>query len=366
MAVDKNMKVLIVDDYRTMLRILRNLLRQLDFRNVNEATDGSDALQKLKEGGYRPGDFGLEYGTDDRHPASARRPGRREAEAYSFHYGDCGKQARKRDRRQAGRRVQLYRQTIQCRDSQRQDGQRSWASSRGHHASEKKIDVARLLSELREQIWRYRPGRGSRKGRGVSAHLGDWRCCRVEPENLCRARSPESLHPEAPKSEIAALRPDEVKEEYLPAAADELDAIVAATAEATNSIMDATEIIERVAENLEGENQDALLDATTRIYEACGFQDITGQRISKVVKTLEEIENKVDALVKVVRQRICRRMKASQEVGSAETNPQGDFRRRSPAWAAAGWRGDLTGRDRPPSRRSGLGVQSHGVMVWFQ
>lgn len=52
MAVDKNMKVLVVDDYRTMLRILRNLLRQLDFRNVDEATDGTDALQKLKEGGF--------------------------------------------------------------------------------------------------------------------------------------------------------------------------------------------------------------------------------------------------------------------------------------------------------------------------
>ncbi|MBL6928608.1 MAG: response regulator [Rhodospirillales bacterium] len=52
MAVDKKMKVLIVDDYRTMLRILRNLLRQLDFRNVEEATDGTEALQKLREGGY--------------------------------------------------------------------------------------------------------------------------------------------------------------------------------------------------------------------------------------------------------------------------------------------------------------------------
>lgn len=52
MAVDKNMKVLVVDDYRTMLRILRNLLRQLDFRNVFEATDGTDALEKLREGGF--------------------------------------------------------------------------------------------------------------------------------------------------------------------------------------------------------------------------------------------------------------------------------------------------------------------------
>mgnify|MGYP000639848597 CR=1 FL=1 len=52
MAVDKNMKVLVVDDYRTMLRILRNLLRQLDFRNVEEATDGTEALQKLKESNF--------------------------------------------------------------------------------------------------------------------------------------------------------------------------------------------------------------------------------------------------------------------------------------------------------------------------
>lgn len=52
MPVDKNMKVLVVDDYRTMLRILRNLLRQLDFRNVHEATDGTDALTKLREGGF--------------------------------------------------------------------------------------------------------------------------------------------------------------------------------------------------------------------------------------------------------------------------------------------------------------------------
>ncbi|MBL6946548.1 MAG: response regulator [Rhodospirillales bacterium] len=51
MAVDKETKILIVDDYRTMLRILRNLLRQLDFRNVEEATDGAEALERLREGG---------------------------------------------------------------------------------------------------------------------------------------------------------------------------------------------------------------------------------------------------------------------------------------------------------------------------
>ena len=49
MAVDMSMQILIVDDYKTMLRIVRNLLNQLGFNNVDEAIDGSTALQKLRE-----------------------------------------------------------------------------------------------------------------------------------------------------------------------------------------------------------------------------------------------------------------------------------------------------------------------------
>ncbi|MDX2103572.1 MAG: response regulator [Alphaproteobacteria bacterium] len=49
MAVDKNMPILIVDDYKTMLRIIRNLLKQLGFDNVDEASDGSSALQRLRD-----------------------------------------------------------------------------------------------------------------------------------------------------------------------------------------------------------------------------------------------------------------------------------------------------------------------------
>jgi two-component system chemotaxis response regulator CheY len=52
MSVDMNMSILIVDDYKTMLRIIRNLLKQLGFNNVDEATDGSMALQKLRDKDY--------------------------------------------------------------------------------------------------------------------------------------------------------------------------------------------------------------------------------------------------------------------------------------------------------------------------
>jgi len=52
MAVDKNMNILIVDDYKTMLRIINNLLRQLGFSNVDEATDGSMALDMFQKKKY--------------------------------------------------------------------------------------------------------------------------------------------------------------------------------------------------------------------------------------------------------------------------------------------------------------------------
>lgn len=49
---DKNMRFLVVDDFSTMRRIVRNLLKDLEFANVEEAEDGVIALQKLKEGGF--------------------------------------------------------------------------------------------------------------------------------------------------------------------------------------------------------------------------------------------------------------------------------------------------------------------------
>src|SRR5262245_6382558 len=52
MAVSMSMPILIVDDYNTMIRILRNLLRQLGFSNIDEASDGRTALAKLRSKEY--------------------------------------------------------------------------------------------------------------------------------------------------------------------------------------------------------------------------------------------------------------------------------------------------------------------------
>jgi two-component system chemotaxis response regulator CheY len=50
--MDLNMKVLIVDDFATMRRILRNILKQIGFTDINEADDGSTALKELKKEKY--------------------------------------------------------------------------------------------------------------------------------------------------------------------------------------------------------------------------------------------------------------------------------------------------------------------------
>lgn len=52
MPVDASMPILVVDDYKTMIRIIRNLLKQLGFQNIDEAFDGSEALKKMREKRY--------------------------------------------------------------------------------------------------------------------------------------------------------------------------------------------------------------------------------------------------------------------------------------------------------------------------
>jgi chemotaxis protein CheZ len=99
------------------------------------------------------------------------------------------------------------------------------------------------------------------------------------------------------KAEIAALRVDDITDNHIPFATDELDAIVEHTATATNAILTSCETLDSVAGSLTGESAAKLQDATTRIYEACSFQDITGQRITKVVGTLKTIEIKVAQIV---------------------------------------------------------------------
>ncbi|MDJ0948686.1 MAG: hypothetical protein QNJ94_07175 [Alphaproteobacteria bacterium] len=87
----------------------------------------------------------------------------------------------------------------------------------------------------------------------------------------------------------------------------QLDAIVEATENATNTILQATESVEtsvdklREAESADARNElcDSITEQTTQMLEACSFQDITGQRISKVMGSLDFVAKHVDAMVEL-------------------------------------------------------------------
>lgn len=102
------------------------------------------------------------------------------------------------------------------------------------------------------------------------------------------------------RKEIAALGVNDLKQNRLPSAGHELDEIVRATEEATNAIMSSAE--ELMAADSSAPGYAAMVeDKAMRIFEACAFQDLTGQRIAKVVETLQSIEQRVERFAAAVR-----------------------------------------------------------------
>lgn len=99
--------------------------------------------------------------------------------------------------------------------------------------------------------------------------------------------------------ELRQTDPARIGAEFIPTATDELDAIVEVTAKATGTILDACEEIDSATADLgTGPERKSVEAATARIYAACGFQDLTGQRIAKVVDTLRRIDRRVNAVCK--------------------------------------------------------------------
>ena len=99
------------------------------------------------------------------------------------------------------------------------------------------------------------------------------------------------------REEIAALRTESSSDTAVSSASEELDAVVSHTADATNAILEACERLDDACASAAGPDAATVQDATMRIYEACSFQDITGQRITKVVATLKTVEGKVNRII---------------------------------------------------------------------
>jgi chemotaxis protein CheZ len=109
------------------------------------------------------------------------------------------------------------------------------------------------------------------------------------------------------KREIAAVRHPAAPRDSLMIASNELDAVVDATEQATHTILQSAETADELAERIKQSTQDEFISRAAeevrelilKIFEACNFQDITGQRITKVVNTVKFIEDRVNAMIAI-------------------------------------------------------------------
>ncbi len=107
------------------------------------------------------------------------------------------------------------------------------------------------------------------------------------------------------RQEIAAIYRPADGDHQFDSMADQLDAITGATEEATNTIMEAMEnndeLLAKLREEITDPNLLAWLDKIAEngmaVFEACSFQDITGQRVSKVVKSVSYVDERINALI---------------------------------------------------------------------
>lgn len=133
------------------------------------------------------------------------------------------------------------------------------------------------------------------------------------------------------RQEIGRANPSDINDKHIPTATDELDAVVEATATATGEIMDACEAVQDIIPSLPEEAGAKISAEMINIFEACTFQDITGQRITKVVSALKDIEKKVQSLLHLLGDAI-----PSEQVGSEEEVSERDALLNGPQLAGGG------------------------------
>lgn len=101
---------------------------------------------------------------------------------------------------------------------------------------------------------------------------------------------------ESAKKELMQMAPEEGEGAGITGASEHLHAVIKSTEEASNAIMDAADAIQASAAGIGGEAEQKIMDATNQIYEACNFQDLAGQRITKVMSLLTHIDERVSRL----------------------------------------------------------------------
>lgn len=102
------------------------------------------------------------------------------------------------------------------------------------------------------------------------------------------------------RTEFSKVRANDISENHIPEMGRELSAIVESTENATNTIMESAEAVLAADTSDVDAYQELVSEKMMSIFEACSFQDLTGQRVNKVVETIEIIETRVNLLCKML------------------------------------------------------------------
>ncbi|HWI27702.1 MAG TPA: protein phosphatase CheZ [Stellaceae bacterium] len=152
-------------------------------------------------------------------------------------------------------------------------------------------EVRKLARDLKESV---KVGGGQTEDKRDEAHI---RILREELREM-------SAYIHQTRREIAALRPTDAGSNRIMAATGELDAIVSATERATSEILNGVERIQDLTLKLPKTSEitpivDEIQAQVTEVLTACSFQDITGQRTTKVVNTLRYLEQRVNSMIEI-------------------------------------------------------------------
>ena len=101
------------------------------------------------------------------------------------------------------------------------------------------------------------------------------------------------------KNEIASIRPKELTEQELPDATNSLDIIIQTSEEACGNILSCAEELMEISEYVPAKLQERLTDISTKLFESSNFDDLNGQRVRKVIKTIRTIEDKLKGLLDI-------------------------------------------------------------------
>ena len=161
-------------------------------------------------------------------------------------------------------------------------------------------EILQAINDLRQEL---RRANGAAQGAGPAPDMAE-----DESQDVRREIALMVRHIAQAKSEIASIKHPMAEDDRILAASNELDAIVQATEAATHQILEANECIEKelhkIGETHHNDEEvmlmvDKVAEKSIQILEASNFQDITGQRVTKVVKTIRFIEERILALIDI-------------------------------------------------------------------